>query len=327
MFASIHQFLAASVFAVTALVSTTSVGAQDFPNKPVVMVVPYQAGGSVDAIARPLAAKLAKVWGQPVIVENRPGANGMIATQYVMKSPADGHTLLYHLTGIIQNPLIYKNVSYDPLKDFTPVIQIGGQAMGLAVPETSPTTTVEQLVADGRARGSTAHAYGSVGVGQTGHIWSELLTSEKSFKGSHAAYKGSGPMVIDLVSGRLDWAFLSSAESIVRSSDKSVRVLAVTGTKRIKQLPSVPTLREIGYPGFEMTGWHGIFAPARTPASIVAKIEKDSLAALSEPDMQAILELQVISPSSVGLSTFSKVMKDDQARWASLIKRFNIKVD
>lgn len=327
MFAYVRQFLVASALGMPALVFMTKADAQDFPIKPVVMVVPYQAGGSVDAIARPLAAKLAKVWGQPVIVENRPGANGMIATQYVMKSPADGHTLLYHLTGIIQNPLIYKNVSYEPLKDFTPVIQIGGQAMGLAVPEKSTITTVDQLVADGRARGSTGHAYGSVGVGQTGHIWSELLTSEKSFKGSHAAYKGSGPMVIDLVSGRLDWAFLSSAESIVRSSDKSVRILAVTGTERIKQLPSVPTLREVGYPGFEMTGWHGIFAPARTPTSVVAKIERDSRAALSEPDMQAILELQVISPSGVGPNAFSKVMKDDQVRWATLIKRFNIKVD
>lgn len=323
----IRQFLAFTALAAAALATPALAVAQAFPTKPVVIVVPYQAGGSVDAIARPLAAKLVKVWGQPVIVDNRPGANGMIATQYVMKSPADGHTLLYHLTGIIQNPLIYKNVSYDPLKDVTPVIQIGGQAMGLAVPGKSPIVSVDQLVADGREKGSKGHAYGSVGVGQTGHIWSELLTSEKSFKGSHAAYKGVGPMVIDLVSERLDWAFLSSAESITRTSDKSVKVLAVTGTERIKQLPNIPTMREIGYPGFELTGWHGIFAPAGTPKSVVAKMEKDIRAALGEPELQAALELQVISPSSIGSDGFAKVMRDDQARWASLVKQFNIQVD
>lgn len=327
MRASIRQFLAFAALAATVLATPTMASAQAFPTKPVVIVVPYQAGGSVDAIARPLAAKLAKMWGQPVIVDNRPGANGMIATQYVMKSPADGHTLLYHLTGIIQNPLIYKNVSYDPLKDVTPVIQIGGQAMGLALPGKSPISSVDQLVADGRDKGSKGHAYGSVGVGQTGHIWSELLTSEKSIKASHAAYKGVSPMVIDLVAERLDWAFLSSAESIVRTSDKSVKVLAVTGTERIKQLPSIPTMREIGYPGFEMTGWHGIFAPAGTPKPVVAKIENDIRAALNEPELKAVLELQVISPSSLGSDGFSKVMREDQARWANLVKRFNIQVD
>lgn len=327
MRASIRRFLAFAALAATVLATPTMASAQAFPTKPVVIVVPYQAGGSVDAIARPLAAKLAKMWGQPVIVDNRPGANGMIATQYVMKSPADGHTLLYHLTGIIQNPLIYKNVSYDPLKDVTPVIQIGGQAMGLALPGKSPISSVDQLVADGRDKGSKGHAYGSVGVGQTGHIWSELLTSEKSIKASHAAYKGVSPMVIDLVAERLDWAFLSSAESIVRTSDKSVKVLAVTGTERIKQLPSIPTMREIGYPGFEMTGWHGIFAPAGTPKPVVAKIENDIRAALNEPELKAVLELQVISPSSLGSDGFSKVMREDQARWANLVKRFNIQVD
>lgn len=323
----IRQFLIFAALAGTALAAATPACAQAFPSKPVVIVVPYQAGGSVDAIARPLAAKLAKVWGQPVIVDNKPGANGMIATQYVMKSSPDGHTLLYHLTGIIQNPLIYKNVSYDPLKDVTPVIQIGGQAMGLAVPGKSPISSVDQLVADGREKGSKGHAYGSVGIGQTGHIWSELLTSERSVKATHAAYKGVGPMVIDLVSERLDWAFLSSAESIVRTSDKSVKVLAVTGTERIKQLPGIPTMREVGYPGFEMTGWHGVFVPAGTPKPVIAKIEKDIRSALSEPELQAILELQVISPSSLGSDGFSKVMRDDQARWASLVKRFNIQVD
>lgn len=322
-----HRRLLGLLATVGAVAAFPSANAQGFPSKPVTIVVPYQSGGSVDAIARPLAAKLAKVWGQPVIVDNRPGANGMIATQAVMKAPADGHALLYHLTGIIQNPLIYKSVAYDPMKDFTPIVQIGGQAMGLAVPGKSAIGTVDQLVADGKAKGDKGHAYGSVGVGQTGHIWSELLSAEKGFKATHAAYKGVGPMVIDLVSERLDWAFLSSAESIVRVSDKSVKLLAVTGSERIRQLPDVPTMRELGYPGFETVGWHGLFAPAGTPKTVVSRIEADMRAALAEPDMQAILDTQVIARTAHGSDEFGKAMRADQARWATLVKRFNIQVD
>jgi tripartite-type tricarboxylate transporter receptor subunit TctC len=298
-----------------------------FPSKPVTLVVPYQAGGSIDTIARPLASKLQKMWGQPVVVENRPGANGMLATQSAIKSAPDGHTVLYHITGIIQNPLLYKNVAYDPFRDLTPLVQIGAQAMGLAVPSKSPIRSVDQLAADGKAKGANGHAYGSVGVGHTGHIWSELLASEKKFHVSHAPYKGSGPLVIDLTAERLDWAFLSSAEATIRASDNSLRILAVTGTERVRQLPAVPTMKELGYPGFEMVGWHGLFAPASTPKAVLTKLEADIRAALADPELQKVLDQQVIHVTSLGSDAFGKVMRDDSARWAAFIKRFNIQAD
>lgn len=301
--------------------------AQDYPNRPVTLVVPYQAGGSIDAIARPLAARLQAMWGQPVIVDNRAGANGMLATRSVVKAAPDGHVILYHITGIIQNPLLYKNVGYDPLTDVVPVLQIGGQAMGLAVPARSPIGSLDQLIADGVAKGARGHSYGSVGVGHTGHLWSELLVAEGKFKASHAPYKGTGPLVIDLTADRLDWAFLSTAEALVRTSDRSLRVLAVTGPDRAKQLPDVPTMRELGHPGFEMVGWHGLFVPAGTPAATVAKLEADVRTALSDPELQKMLDLQVIQPTSLGAAAFSKVMREDQARWAALIKRFDIQVE
>jgi len=308
-------------------VAPLAAAAQSFPSKPVTIVVPYQAGGSIDAIARPLASKLQKIWGQPVIVENRAGANGMLATTSVVKSPADGHTILYHITGIIQNPLLYKNVSYDPMKDVAPVIQIGGQAMALAVPTKSPIKTVDELVADGRKKGATGHVFGSVGKGHTGHIWSELLVSRGQFQANHAPYKGTGPLVIDLVSERIDWAFLSTAESITRTQDGSVRLLAASGPQRVKQLPNVPTLGELGHPGFEMVGWHGLFVPAGTPKAVIAKIEADARTALADPEMVKALDMQAIAPTSYGADEFGKVMRDDQARWAALIKRFNIQND
>lgn len=326
MITAVQRVLGAAMAGLS-LLGTSAAIAQPFPSKAVTIVVPYQAGGSLDAIARAVANKLTKTWGQPVVVENRPGANGMIATQSVIKATPDGHTILYHITGIIQNPLLYKSVSYDPLVDIAPVIQIGGQAMGLAVPGKSPIASLDQLVQDGKSKGAKGHTYGSVGVGHTGHIWSELMASEKKMTAAHVAYKGTPALVIDLVSDRIDWAFLSSAEAVVRASDNSVKILAVTGTDRIKQLPSVPTMRELGYPGFEMVGWHGLFVPVQTPKAVVSKIESDVRAALADPELQKVLETQVIQGTGIGAEEFGKVMRNDQARWATLIKRFNIQAE
>ncbi|WP_084360873.1 Bug family tripartite tricarboxylate transporter substrate binding protein [Hydrogenophaga palleronii] len=321
------QRIFSASFAGLCFLSTSLATAQAFPSKVVTLVVPYQAGGSLDVIARSIANKVSKTWGQPVVVENRPGANGMIATQSVIKAPADGHTILYHITGIIQNPLLYKSVSYEPLVDVAPVIQIGGQAMGLAVPGKGTITSLDQLVQDGKAKAAKGHTYGSVGVGHTGHIWSELLASEKKFQATHAAYKGTPALVIDVVADRIDWAFLSSAEAVVRVSDNSVKILAVTGTDRVKQLPGVPTMRELGYPGFEMVGWHGLFVPAATPKAVVLKIENDVRAALADSELQKVLETQVIQSTGIGAEEFSKVMRNDQARWAMLIERFNLQAE
>lgn len=325
---NLSKSMAAIVTAV-ALVMPSLSSAQAYPNKPVTILVPYQAGGFVDAIARALGHKLSKAWGQPVIVENRTGANGLIATQALLKAQPDGHTVLYHLTGIIQTPLLSKSAAsaYDPLKDVTPIIQVGGQVMGLTVPGKSQVNSLEQLVEDGKSKGSKGHVYGSVGIGHTGHIWSELLLTTKGFNGTHAAYKGAGPLIMDLVAERFDWAFLGSSDAVVRAADKSLKVLAVTGPERLKQLPNVPTMRELGYPGFEMVGWHGLFAPANTPKSVVAKIENDVRTAMRDPDILKMLDTFVITPSELGSDDFRKVMRDDQVRWAALIKKFNIQID
>ncbi|NYT62881.1 tripartite tricarboxylate transporter substrate binding protein [Alcaligenaceae bacterium] len=309
------------------MLATGTAFAQDFPSKAVTIIVPYQAGGGTDAIARPLASKLSKKWGQPVVVENRPGANGMIATQTAIRSEPDGHTILYHLTGIIQNPLLLKNVAYDPMKDVIPVFQIGGQALALTVPRSSAVNSLDQLVTDGKSKGDRGLIYGTVGVGHSSHIWSELLASERKFKATHAAYKGTVPLVIDLVSGRLDWAFIAPNEALIRTNDNTLKALTVTGTKRVKQLPGVATMHELGYPGFEMVGWHGLFVPAGTPATVVNKIEVDVREAMGDPEIQKILDTQVVDYTGYGSAEFGKVMRNDSAGWAALFKRFNIQIN
>jgi len=310
--------------ATAALPMRSIAAAPAWPAKPVHILTPYQAGGSADAMARPIAAKLSEMWGQPVIVENKPGANGILATQTMIKAPADGYTLLYHITGIIQNPLLYKTAGYDPLKDIAPVLQIGSQSMALSVPAKSPLANLDQLVAQGRGN-PAGQSYGSVGNGHTGHIWSELLTSEHGIKGTHAAYKGSGPLVVDLIAGRLDWAFLSTAEAATRLQDKSLRVLALSGPHRVKQLPGVATLQELGYPGFEMVGWHGLFAPAGTPAATLRKIEDDVRKVLADPEVARVAETQFIEITGLGRADFTRVVQTDHDRWRTLIRKFDIK--
>lgn len=297
---------------------------QNFPTRPVVLLLPYAAGGSVDVLARQLANKLSQTWGQPVVPDNRPGANGLIATQVLMKAPADGYTLMLHLTGMIQNPMLLKGANYDALKDVTPIAQIGTQGMALAVPGKSPIKSIEQLVALGKQK-TGGPSFGSIGIGNTGHIWSEQLLSEKGMQGAHIAYKGAGPMLIDLLNDRLDWAFLGPVDAVVRSSDQSVRILAVTGMNRIKQLPEAPTMRELGLPGFELTGWYGVFGPPRMPKELVSKIEKDVQEAIADPEFQKLLDTNVIARTGLRSDEFSKAMRADQPRWQALINKFNIK--
>lgn len=196
--------------------------------------------------------------------------------------------------------------------------------MALAVPGKSEIKSMDQLVAMGRAK-PDGPSYGSIGIGQTGHIWSEQLLSEGKFKGMHIAYKGAGPMLIDLLNDRLDWAFVGPVDAVVRSSDRSVRVLAVTGTERIKQLPDVPTMRELGFSGFELTGWYGIFGPPHMSKELVARLEKDIRDAIADPEFQKLLDTNVISRTGLGSEDFASAMKADQPRWQAFIKKFNIK--
>jgi tripartite-type tricarboxylate transporter receptor subunit TctC len=168
-------------------------------------------------------------------------------------------------------------------------------------------------------------SYGSVGIGHTGHIWSELLVSENGLKGTHAVYKGTGPLLIDLTTGRLDWAFLASADAAIRSEDKSLKVLAVTGDHRIKQLPGVATMKELGQPGFDMVGWHAVFARSGTPRETLSKIEADLKKALAEPEVRKTLDIQGIEVTGIGGAEFASVVRNDYQRWGELIRRFNIR--
>jgi tripartite-type tricarboxylate transporter receptor subunit TctC len=310
----------------TALPLALASHAAAWPTKPVTIVVPYPAGGSADAMVRPIAEKLARLWGQPVVVDNRTGANGIIATQLVMRAEPDGHTVLLHLTGFIQNASLYRKLPYDPFSDLAPVTQLGTQPMGLAVGSGSPYTSVNALLA-GLKTGSTPPSYGSFGTGSTGHIFGELLKASAGVDLPHVPYRGEGPMLIDLVSGRVTTGFVSSATAAARHKDRSLRILAVTGPHRLASLPDVPTLAEAGLAGYDLVGWYGLFLPKGTSAAIVQKIAADARSVIGQSDIAARLRELEIEPTGTTPADFAKLLRNDHARWDALIKTFRIELE
>ena len=297
-----------------------------WPTKPVTIVVPYPAGGSADAMVRPIAEKLARLWGQPVVVDNRTGANGIIATQLVMRAEPDGHTVLLHLTGFIQNASLYRKLPYDPFSDLAPVTQIGTQPMGLAVGNGSPYNSVDALLA-GLKTGTAPPSYGSFGTGSTGHIFGELLKASAGVDLPHVPYRGEGPMLIDLISGRVTTGFVSSATAAARHKDRSLRILAVTGPHRLASLPEVPTLTESGLPGYDLVGWYGLFLPKGAPAAVVQKIATDARSVIAQPDIAARLRELEIEPTGTTPADFARLLRNDHARWDALIKKFRIELE
>ena len=297
-----------------------------FPSKTVTLLVPYGAGGSADVLARSLGDKLSKTWNVPVVVDNRSGANGIVATQALMRAPADGHTILMQLTGVIQNLSLYKKLPYDPFVDIVAVTQIGTQPMGLAVSPQSPHKDVISLV-KALANDPSKGAYGSFGTGSTGHIFGELLRSSARSTMPHVPYRGEAPLIPEIMTGRVDLGFVSTATAAERGNDGTLRILAVTGPKRQPTLPNVPTMDEVGLKGFDIVGWYGLFVPKGTPAKTVERISEDTKAALARPEMVYRFMQLAIEPTGTTPKQFEAILHEDFNRWDALIKRFNIAVE
>lgn len=296
------------------------------PNGPVTITVPYAAGGPSDGLMRPLAPLLQEYWGQPVIIDNRPGANGSIGTQYVASRPADGKALLFNITALIQNVALYKRLSYDPIRDVTPALLLGRQNNALVVPRDSPYKSLGELIAAIKANPSQ-FAYGSYGNGSTTHIFGQLFSNAISIDLPHLAFKGEGPVLTELLAGRLGFSFISAASAAVRSKDGSLRVLAQTGPVRTKFFPDTPTMRELGYPQFELTGWWGIFMPASTPKPIRDAVAADIRHVLRSPDLQVRLDTLALETSASSPEQVQEELKAEMAQWIKLAKQFNISLD
>ena len=289
-----------------------------WPGRPVRLVVPYAPGGPTDGIGRLVAQRLGTLWGQQVVVDNRPGANANIGAEFVARAPADGYTLLMG-TGSTHgiNPAIYPKLPFDPVKDFTPVVQLTDSTLYVAVPPSLGVNSMAELVALARAQPNRLN-YGSVGIGSAHHLAGEMLKLRAGIQMTHIPYKGSGPARAALLGGEIQVLFDSAVMPMARQGQ--VRVLGVTAVRRWPASPEVPTLIELGYPDFIVSGWFALFAPAGTPEAVVEKINADTNRALADPELReraAAMSLLVQGGSARDLEA---LVARELQRWPPVVR-------
>jgi tripartite-type tricarboxylate transporter receptor subunit TctC len=298
---------------------------QDYPAKPVKIVVPYSAGGNADILGRTLAQKLGDGLKQPFVVENRAGANGGIGTDFVAKSAPDGYTLLVTASGpITVNPTLYKSVPYDPIKDFAPISECAVYQYVLVTLADSPWKSIADIVAAARAKPG-AVSYGSTGVGGGNHLAGELLALATGTQLTHVPYKGSAPALADLLGGQLSMMFDTVITSVPQIRAGKLRAFAVSSAKRASSLPEVPTMQEAGIKGFDISQWQGFLAPAGTPRSIVDRLNAETIRAMRAPDVHERIAVQGGNDIVTGTpEEFAALIKSDLQAYAKLIREARI---
>ncbi|MFP5472434.1 MAG: Bug family tripartite tricarboxylate transporter substrate binding protein [Gammaproteobacteria bacterium] len=306
---------------------TLHAAAQSWPTKPVKVVVPAPAGSSLDFIVRTLGNRLSTRWGQPVIVDNKPGAGGMLGMVAVAKAAPDGYTLGIGFNGPIAfAPFMYKQMAYDPVKDLAPIVMTSSQPNVLAVPANHPAKTVQEFVSWARAQPNGV-AYGSVGAGSSSHLTMELLRTTAGFEATHVPFNGSPPAGISLASGETQALFTVAPALLPLVASGRIRLLAVTSAKRMEGMEQLPTIAESGYPGFEALAWNGLFSAAGTPAAVIAKVNADVNAALKEPEVQAAFAKQGLVPGGGTPQALASFMAQERSKWGAIIQKTGIRLD
>jgi tripartite-type tricarboxylate transporter receptor subunit TctC len=316
----------ASVAVMTLCASSQPASADSYPSRRITFVVPYAAGGATDVSARLLANKLSEAWKQNVVVENKSGGGGVVGNDYVAKAPPDGYTVLVAITQIIQAPSLVAKLPYDVFKDLAPVTQIGLSTIVLTVPDAQPIKSVKDLVDLAKANPGKL-PYGSFGNATTSHLYGELLKKNADIDMTHVPYRGSSPLLNDMLGNTVNAAFVDLTTASAQINAGKIRALAVGGEKRRTQLPNVPTLGELGYPGFEIEGWIGVFVPAGTPKDIVTKLSAELARIIASPEGVAGLEALSLIPVGGSAETFEKVLRRDYERWADVVKATGVKGD
>jgi len=303
----------------------TAAAAQSYPSKPIRILVAFPPGGPVDIVARLIAPKLGESLGQSVVVENKVGASGNIATVEVAKSAPDGYTLLTHSSAYAVNPALYKNAGYDPVKDLAPVAIVASQANIILVNSSFPANTLEDLR---KQMLSGKLAFGSPGSGTTPHLTAQNLFHVRwKADVTHVPFKGAGPLVPGLLAGEPPIGCMAGSGPMANIKAGRLRALAVSSSRRLPQLPDVPTLGELGYAGMEDYTWVGVFAPAGTPADIVQKLNAAIVRAASDPDIKQRFEAVAFDVTAAPLAETSAYVKAEVAKWAQVVKDTGASVD
>jgi tripartite-type tricarboxylate transporter receptor subunit TctC len=309
-----------------ALVASPPVFAQAYPNKPIRIIVPYTPAGTTDILARLVGQKLSEAWGQPVLIENKPGANGNIGTEVASKAANDGYTVIMGTVapfGI--NPSLYK-LAFDPVKDFTPITLVALVPNILVVNPNLPAKSVAELIAYAKANPGKL-TFGSPGNGSTAHLSGELFKAQAGIDMLHIPYKGNAGVLADLTGGTISLAIDNIPVYIEQARAGKLRALAVSSPKRSSAAPDLPTLDESGLPGFNVSSWFGLYAPAGTPPEIIAKWNAEVARILKMPDVRERLLTLGADPGGNSAEEFGAFTRAEIARWATVVKKAGVKVD
>ena len=297
-----------------------------YPTRSIRFVIPFPPGGGTDTMARAIGGRLGEALGQQIVVDNRGGGGANIGAEIAAKSPPDGYTLFMATGTHTVNATLYRNLGYNLLKDFVPVTHLGGTAYVVVVHPSIPVKSVKELIAFAKTRpGQLAHS--SSGTGSGPHLAGELFKSMTGTKMLHIPYKGGGPSVIGLVSGEASVGFTTTPSCITALQAGRLRGLAVSTAQRSPYLPDLPTVAEAGVKGYETSAWYAMLVPTGTPADIVARLNTETAKALTLPDVKSRLDATGMVPSSSTPEALGKLMQEEVARWAKVVKALNLKVD
>ena len=308
------------------LCAASLVSAADFPSKPVRLILGFPPGGATDLVARAMQPRMSAGLGQQLVIDNRPGANGIISCELVARADPDGHTLLFgHIGSLVISPAIQK-VPYDPLKDFAPVGQ-SVQLQNILITHPSlAASTLQEFIALAKAKPGQIN-YASSGIGSPGHLAAVLFESMAKIQITHIPYKGGGPAITDLLAGQVPAFFAVISTGVPHVQAGKVRGIAVTGSRRAEAVPDVPTLAESGVPGYAATNWYGLLAPARTPVAVINRINREMTATLKAPEIAEALKSRGIDAAPNSPAEFAAFIRAESAKWRPIVLQSGIKSD
>ncbi len=321
--ASLAAFVTAGCFLIFGACSS----AQDYPTRPIRFVVPAPPGGAPDTLARIVGQKLAERFGQQVVIDNRGGGNGIIGSEIAARAAPDGYSIVMGYAGPFSiNPGLYEKLPYDPIKDFAPITLIAAGQNVLVVHPTFAAKTVKELIALAKARPGAIN-FASGGTGQSSHLSMELFMHMAGIKMNHIPYKGAGPALADTLGGQVPLHFLAAPPAIPLIKAGKLVALAVSGGKRLQPLSEIPTVAEAGLPGYEVLTWYGALAPARTPKTIVARLNHEIATILHSRDMEEQFQRQGLEPGGNSSEEFGNYLRAEVDKWKQVVKQSNIKLE
>ena len=316
----------ALAFTLAAALAAGTTHADDYPSRPIRLIVPYAAGGGADSVARIVAKRISESIGQTIVIENRGGAGSIIGTELVKNSNPDGYTLLLGQSGPISiNPAIYKDLPYDPLKDFVPISMTTAYPYIMVVSPALGVKTVNEFVALAKSRPGQLN-YGTTGVGAANHLVTALFDRRAGIEMTHIPYRGTALAVTDLLAGHVQMVFADPISALPHMNAGTLLALAVTSKDRSPVAPAVPTISESGYPGFDAIAWHGILAPANTPPAVVNKLYAEIVKALKEPETATLLEKQAMQTVGSSPQAFASFIRQDIAIWKEVADQAKVEV-